>query len=83
MTTASMVWAASALGIAVGAGFFYLEAVVAMLLIILAINVFPFVIKRVGPSSLRQKDLSLKLIVNESQDLNEIFLSKSRNYISR
>jgi putative Mg2+ transporter-C (MgtC) family protein len=72
LTTASMVWAASALGIAVGAGF-YLEAVVAMLLIILAINVFPFVIKRVGPSSLRQKDLSLKLIVNESQDLNEIF----------
>jgi putative Mg2+ transporter-C (MgtC) family protein len=72
LTTASMVWAASALGIAVGAGF-YLEAVVAMLLIILAINVLPFVIKRVGPSSLRQKDLSLKLIVNESQDLNEIF----------
>lgn len=72
LTTASMVWAASALGIAVGAGF-YLEAVVAMLLIILAINVFPFVIKRIGPSSLRQQDLSLKLIVNESQDLNEIF----------
>lgn len=72
LTTASMVWAASALGIAVGAGF-YLEAVVAMLLIILAINVLPFVIKRVGPSSLRQKDLSIKLIVKESQDLNEIF----------
>lgn len=72
LTTASMVWAASALGIAVGAGF-YLEAVVAMLLIILAINVLPFVIKRIGPSSLRQKDLSLKLIVKESQDLNEIF----------
>lgn len=72
LTTASMVWAASALGIAVGAGF-YLEAVVAMLLIILAINVLPFVIKRIGPSSLRQKDLSIKLIVKESQDLNEIF----------
>ena len=54
LTTASMVWAASALGIAIGAGF-YLQATVAMILIILAINVLPQLVKIAGPYSLRQK----------------------------
>lgn len=49
-----MVWAASALGIAIGAGF-YLQATVAMILIILAINVLPQLVKIAGPYSLRQK----------------------------
>ena len=47
LTTASMVWAASALGIAIGAGF-YLQATVAMVLIILAINVLPQLVKIAG-----------------------------------
>ncbi|HZG80684.1 MAG TPA: MgtC/SapB family protein [Brevibacillus sp.] len=72
LTTASMVWAASGLGIAVGAGF-YFEAVSATLLIILAINVFPLILRWVGPSSLRQRDLSLKIIVLEHGDLDEVF----------
>lgn len=72
LTTASMVWAASGLGIAVGAGF-YFEAVSATLLIILAINVFPLILRWLGPSSLRQRDLSLKIIVFEHGDLDEVF----------
>lgn len=72
LTTASMVWAASALGIAIGAGF-YAEATVAMLLIILAINVFPYLVKLAGPYSLRQRDLAVKIIVNKHQELNRIF----------
>ena len=57
-----MVWAASALGIAIGAGF-YLQATVAMVLIILAINVLPQLVKIAGKYSLRQKDLSIKLLL--------------------
>jgi putative Mg2+ transporter-C (MgtC) family protein len=72
LTTASMVWAASGLGIAVGAGF-YLEAVSAMVLIIFAINVFPIFIKLIGPSRLSQRDLAIKIIVDRDQELNEIF----------
>ncbi|ARU62132.1 methyltransferase [Tumebacillus avium] len=74
LTTASMVWAASGLGIAVGAGF-YLESITAMVLIILAINIFPAFIKRVGPSSLRERDLTVKLIVDveSGDDLDQIF----------
>ncbi|WP_242161484.1 MgtC/SapB family protein [Bacillus cereus group sp. BfR-BA-01522] len=72
LTTASMVWAASALGIAIGAGF-YIQATVAMVLIILAINVMPQLIKIAGPYSLRQKDLSIRIIVNEHRELDGIF----------
>jgi len=72
LTTASMVWAASGLGIAVGAGF-YFEAVSATILIILAINVFPLILRWVGPSSLRQRDLSLKIVVLEHGDLDQVF----------
>ena len=71
LTTASMVWAASALGIAIGAGF-YLQATVAMILIILAINVLPQLVK-IASYSLRQKDLSIKITVKEHHELDGIF----------
>lgn len=72
LTTASMVWAASGLGIATGAGF-YFEAITAMILIILAINLFPLLLKLIGPNTLRQRDLSIKITVRENQELNHIF----------
>ena len=72
LTTASMVWAASGLGIAVGAGFYY-EAVTATILIILAINLFPLVLKWLGPSSLRRRDLAIKMMVEEGADLDLLF----------
>ncbi len=72
LTTASMVWAASGLGIAVGAGF-YREAISAMFLIILAINIFPILVRVIGPSTLRQRDLSIKIVVKENQELDLIF----------
>lgn len=72
LTTASMVWAASGLGIAVGAGFYY-EAITASILIIFAINVLPMLIKQIGPSSLRKRDLSIRIVVEENHDLNDMF----------
>lgn len=58
LTTAAMVWAASSLGIACGAGF-YKEAVVAVVLIIFSVNVFPMMVRVFGPSQLRERDLSI------------------------
>lgn len=72
LTTASMVWAASGLGIAVGAGF-YFEAVTATVLIILAINLFPLLLKWIGPRTLRQRDLSIKIVVEGAGDLDGVF----------
>ncbi|MFJ9498069.1 MgtC/SapB family protein [Brevibacillus centrosporus] len=72
LTTASMVWAASGLGIAVGAGF-YFEATTAAILIILAINLFPLLLRWVGPRSLRQRDLSIKIVVDGIGNLDNVF----------
>lgn len=44
-----------------------------MILIILAINVLPQIVKIAGPYSLRQKDLSIKITVNKHRELDGIF----------
>lgn len=72
LTTASMVWAASGLGIAAGAGF-YFEAILASVMIICAINVLPYLIKIIGPSSLRKRDLAIKIVVEGNRELNDLF----------
>ncbi|NGQ96139.1 MgtC/SapB family protein [Brevibacillus sp. SYP-B805] len=72
LTTASMVWAASGLGIAVGAGF-YVEAITASVLILAAINALPYLVRLIGPSSLRKRELSVKITVQANEELNGIF----------
>jgi putative Mg2+ transporter-C (MgtC) family protein len=68
LTTAAMVWAASALGIASGAGF-YKEAAVAAILIIFAINLFPFLVKLMGPQKLRERTLAVSVIFSPEGDM--------------
>lgn len=70
LTSAAMIWAASGLGIAVGAGF-YFEGFAAVILLIIAVNLLPRIIKRFGPKTLRQQDLFIKIISSDHnlQDL--------------
>ena len=44
LTSAAMIWAASGIGIAIGTGF-YIEAALAVILLILAVNFVPYLIK--------------------------------------
>ncbi|PWV94420.1 putative Mg2+ transporter-C (MgtC) family protein [Paenibacillus cellulosilyticus] len=74
LTTAAMVWSASALGIAAGAGF-YKEAFTAVCFIIVAVNLVPFAVRAFGPSKLREKDISVCLIVDMADDLADIMAS--------
>jgi putative Mg2+ transporter-C (MgtC) family protein len=71
LTTAAMVWAASALGIASGAGF-YFEAAIAVVLIIVAVNLFPMFIKLFGPNKLNERDLSLQVVVKHIDGMNAV-----------
>ncbi|MGQ7885493.1 MgtC/SapB family protein [Paenibacillus sp. WC2504] len=71
LTTAALVWAASALGIATGAGFF-LEATIAVILIILAINLFPIFIKLLGPRKLREKDLAVNIVFSPDGNMSTL-----------
>ncbi|NOU92221.1 MgtC/SapB family protein [Paenibacillus sp. LMG 31456] len=71
LTTAAMVWAASALGIASGAGF-YFEASIAVILIIIAVNLFPMFIKLFGPNKLNERDLSLNVVVEHIDGMTAV-----------
>ena len=78
LTTAAMVWSASALGIASGAGF-YKEAfaaaafiIVAAAFIIVAVNLVPFAVRTFGPLKLRERDVSVCLIIDLSTELHAV-----------
>ncbi len=81
LTTAAMVWASSGLGIAVGAGY-YADAVVGLLLIIVSVELVPFVMRRVGPQVLREKEVELHLVIRSHVTIKEI-LSRIRVIESR
>lgn len=68
LTTAAMIWGASGLGVAVGAGF-WKEATLALLFIILSVEVLPSLFKRIGPGRLREKELEMSIVVKEDIDL--------------
>jgi putative Mg2+ transporter-C (MgtC) family protein len=71
LTTAAMIWGASGLGIAAGAGF-YKEAAAGALLILISVELIPWIMKWIGPKALRQIDVKLKLIVEPETNMSEI-----------
>ncbi|WP_426455131.1 MgtC/SapB family protein [Paenibacillus sp. S-38] len=79
LTTAAMVWASAALGIAAGAGF-YQEAVAAVAMIMLAVNLFPVVVKLLGPKKLREKYVSVKVEALGSEELSELVAYMDTEY---
>ncbi|WP_026672437.1 MgtC/SapB family protein [Alkalihalobacterium bogoriense] len=78
LTSAAMIWAASGLGIAVGAGF-YIEALIAVLLLMLAVNILPSFIKWVGPATLRQRDVAVTIIMEPNYRMTELLQAIERN----
>ncbi|WP_078556750.1 MgtC/SapB family protein [Bacillus alkalicellulosilyticus] len=71
LTSAAMIWAASGLGIAVGAGF-YVEAFIAVILLIISVNVLPFIIKAIGPTALRQNDVSVTIVIEANYQMIDL-----------
>ncbi|MBA9086430.1 putative Mg2+ transporter-C (MgtC) family protein [Fontibacillus solani] len=71
LTSAAMIWAASGIGIAIGTGF-YVEASLAVILLILSVNFVPYVIKWVGPYKLNQRDVSIKIVMEDHGDVTEL-----------
>ncbi|MDP5272757.1 MgtC/SapB family protein [Chengkuizengella axinellae] len=71
LTTAAMLWGASGLGIAVGAGFFY-ESIIGALFILIGVEMVPFLMKWIGPKSLRMKENKLRIVIEDNQILTDI-----------
>ncbi|MRX71933.1 MgtC/SapB family protein [Bacillus lacus] len=72
LTTAAVIWGAAGVGIAIGAGF-YIEAITAMILMISTMEVIAPLLKKFGPSSLRQIEMKVRLRIPEQVDVGEIF----------
>ncbi|MFD1032002.1 MgtC/SapB family protein [Metaplanococcus flavidus] len=64
LTTAAMIWGAGGIGIAVAAGF-YIEASFAVLIVLLAIELLPPLLNKLGPSRLRLTEANLKIFILE------------------
>jgi len=71
LTSAALIWSASALGIAIGAGF-YTQAVVGVVLLIIAVNVIPLLIKSLGPETLNRRDVAIKIVVESNYRMTEL-----------
>ncbi|MCY9517815.1 MgtC/SapB family protein [Paenibacillus apiarius] len=71
LTSAALIWSASALGIAIGAGF-YAEAACGAILLIAAVNVIPNLIKSLGSAKLNRNDVAMKIVVESNYRMTEL-----------
>ena len=71
LTTAAMIWGAAGIGIAVGAGFF-IEALVGVTLLIISVELVPYVMKFIGPKQLREKEISLQLFIRDKIQIDKV-----------
>lgn len=81
LTTAALIWGAAGIGIAVGAGF-YIEAMAGVALLIISVEVVPFLIKLIGPKQLREKEVTIQLKVCEKERIADIILAIKELHIS-
>src|SRR5690606_24082709 len=84
LTTAAIIWGAAGIGVAVGAGF-YLEAIAGAILIMISVELIPFIMSFIGPRQLKERELSLEITVVESNYIQEIidFLEEQKIAINR
>ena len=72
LTTAAMIWGAAGIGIAVGAGF-YIQATLSVLVVFVGIEIIAPTVIRFGPKRLRTREGSLKICINDIDQLPELF----------
>ncbi|CAH8715717.1 MgtC/SapB family protein [Paenibacillus thiaminolyticus] len=80
LTSAALIWSASALGVAIGAGF-YAEAICGVLLLIAAVNLVPILLKSLGSARLNRCDVSLKVVVESNPRMTELIRRIQKNHM--
>ncbi|KAA6447090.1 MgtC/SapB family protein [Bacillus atrophaeus] len=71
LTTSAMIWGAAGLGLATGAGF-YKEAFVSLLFILISVEVLPWLIRKIGPDRLQEKDIRVRMSLSDKEKMTEI-----------
>lgn len=80
LTTAAMIWGAAGIGVAVGAGFYW-EAAVVVLLLLVIVDLIPFLLVQTGPMRGIKKEYHVKITVDHSSGLDQIMQSLRSNKI--
>lgn len=81
LTTAALIWGAAGVGIAVGAGY-YSEAIAGVTLLIISVEIIPFLFSIIGPKQLRQKEITLLLRVFDKDNFDSILLAFEKEKIT-
>ncbi|WP_214480948.1 MgtC/SapB family protein [Bacillus sp. SM2101] len=81
LTTAAMIWGAAGIGIAVGAGFYW-AAIAGVILLIISVEIVPILIGLLGPKKLREKEILLKLIVQDNTQVSNILTNLQQEEIT-
>lgn len=71
LTTAAMIWGAGGIGIAVAAGF-YIEAITAVLIVLIGIELLPPLLFKIGPKRLKMVEANLKVVVTEQASIRDV-----------
>lgn len=71
LTTAAMLWASGGLGIAIGTGF-YKEAGIALFFIMIGVEVIPFILRKIGPRKLTERNFRIRLVLEKTTDLEAL-----------
>lgn len=81
LTTAALIWGAAGIGIAVGAGF-YVEAAAGVALLIISVEIVPFLAGLIGPRKLRQQEIKLQLNIKEKERIVSVIKAMKEKNIS-
>jgi putative Mg2+ transporter-C (MgtC) family protein len=78
LTTAAIIWAASGIGISVGAGF-YFEAALGAVLILLTVQILPFFLNFIGLKKLHSREIRVRVLLKECEKMMFI-IEKIKEY---
>ncbi|MNC40021.1 putative Mg(2+) transport ATPase [compost metagenome] len=82
LTSAALIWTASGIGIAVGAGF-YVEAGYAVILLMFAVNAVPHLIKLIGPEVLNKHEISVKIVMEHNYVLTDVIQKIEERHVAQ
>ena len=71
LTTAAIVWGAAGIGVAIGAGF-YIEAIVGVGLLLISIEIIPYIIFRLGFEQLKLKEFQIVITLSNREIIEEV-----------
>ncbi|MGZ0086837.1 MgtC/SapB family protein [Caldibacillus thermoamylovorans] len=81
LTTAAIIWGAAGIGVAVGAGFYW-ESAFGVALLIVSVELIPFLINFFGPKQLREKEVMLQITVADEKNIAQVIEHLKRQEIN-